>query len=46
MKVFSGFGLLQQLALNLRVTVTRIAEIAHERRGITPDTARHAPVRL
>jgi len=27
------------LALDLRVPVTRIAEIVHERRGITPDTA-------
>lgn len=26
-------------ALDLRVPVTRIAEIVHERRGITPDTA-------
>jgi len=28
-----------RLALDLRVPVTRIAEIVHERRGITPDTA-------
>lgn len=27
------------LAMDLRVPVTRIAEIVHERRGITPDTA-------
>ena len=27
------------LALALRVPVTRVAEIAHERRAITPDTA-------
>ncbi len=27
------------LALDLRVPVTRIADIVHERRGITPDTA-------
>ncbi len=30
---------MNQLALNLHVPVTRIAEIVHERRGITPDTA-------
>jgi addiction module HigA family antidote len=30
---------MNRLALDLRVPVTRIAEIAHERRGITPDTA-------
>lgn len=30
---------MNKLALDLRVPVTRIAEIAHERRGITPDTA-------
>ncbi|HEY4683425.1 MAG TPA: HigA family addiction module antitoxin [Candidatus Acidoferrales bacterium] len=30
---------MNKLALNLRVPVTRIAEIVHERRGITPDTA-------
>ena len=30
---------MNQLALDLRVPVTRIAEIVHERRGITPDTA-------
>lgn len=28
-----------RLALDLRVAVTRIAEIVHETRGITPDTA-------
>lgn len=28
-----------KLALDLRVPVTRIAEIIHERRAITPDTA-------
>ena len=28
-----------KLALDLRVPVTRIAEIVHERRAITPDTA-------
>ncbi|MGA8617805.1 MAG: HigA family addiction module antitoxin [Candidatus Sulfotelmatobacter sp.] len=28
-----------RLALDLRVPVTRMAEIVHERRGITPDTA-------
>src|SRR5271165_3577637 len=28
-----------RLALDLRVPLTRIAEIVHERRGITPDTA-------
>lgn len=28
-----------RLALDLRVPVTRIADIVHERRGITPDTA-------
>ena len=28
-----------RLALSLRVPVTRIAEIVHERRGITPETA-------
>jgi len=34
------FGLsMNKLALGLRVPVTRIAEIIHERRGITPDTA-------
>jgi addiction module HigA family antidote len=34
------FGLsMNRLALDLRVPVTRIAEIVHERRGITPDTA-------
>lgn len=34
------FGLsMNQLALDLHVPVTRIAEIVHERRGITPDTA-------
>lgn len=30
---------LNRLALDLRVPVTRVAEIVHERRGITPDTA-------
>jgi addiction module HigA family antidote len=30
---------MNKLALDLRVPVTRIAEIIHERRGITPDTA-------
>lgn len=30
---------MNRLALELRVPVTRIAEIVHERRGITPDTA-------
>lgn len=30
---------LNRLALDLRVPVTRIAEIVRERRGITPDTA-------
>lgn len=30
---------MKKLALDLRVPVTRIAEIVHERRGITPDTA-------
>ena len=30
---------MNRLALALRVPVTRIAEIVHERRGITPDTA-------
>jgi len=30
---------MNRLALNLRVPVTRITEIVHERRGITPDTA-------
>ncbi|MFY9661884.1 MAG: HigA family addiction module antitoxin [Terriglobales bacterium] len=34
------FGLsMNRLALDLRVPVTRIAEIVHERRGITPDTS-------
>ena len=34
------FGIsMNRLALDLRVPVTRIAEIVHERRGITPDTA-------
>ena len=28
-----------KLALDLRVPVTRVAEIVHARRGITPDTA-------
>lgn len=36
----SPLGLsMNRLALDLRVPVTRIAEIVHERRGITPDTA-------
>jgi addiction module HigA family antidote len=30
---------MNRLAVDLRVPVTRIAEIVHERRGITPDTA-------
>ena len=30
---------MNRLALQLRVPVTRIAEIVHERRGITPRTA-------
>jgi antitoxin HigA-1 len=30
---------MNRLALDLRVPVTRIAEIVHARRGITPDTA-------
>ncbi len=30
---------MNKLALDLRVPVTRVAEIVHERRGITPDTA-------
>lgn len=30
---------MNRLALDLRVPVTRIAEIVHGRRGITPDTA-------
>src|SRR5271166_5176882 len=30
---------MNRLALDLRVPVTRIAEIIHGRRGITPDTA-------
>src|SRR5271156_1761036 len=30
---------MNRLALDLHVPVTRIAEIIHERRGITPDTA-------
>src|SRR5438477_5419109 len=34
------FGLsMNRLALDLRVPVTRIAKIVHERRGITPSTA-------
>jgi addiction module HigA family antidote len=32
---------MNKLALDLRVPVTRIAEIIHERRGITPNTALH-----
>jgi addiction module HigA family antidote len=30
---------MNKLALELHVPVTRVAEIVHERRGITPDTA-------
>jgi antitoxin HigA-1 len=30
---------MDKLAMDLHVPVTRIAEIVHERRGITPDTA-------
>jgi len=30
---------MNKLALELRVPVTRIAEIVHERRGVTPETA-------
>ncbi len=30
---------MNKLALGLRVPITRIAEIVHERRSITPDTA-------
>ena len=30
---------MNRLALDLRVPVTRVAEIVHERRGITTDTA-------
>src|ERR1700681_171227 len=30
---------MNRLALDLRVPVTRISEIVHERRGVTPDTA-------
>jgi len=30
---------MNRLAIELRVPVTRIAEIVHERRGITPETA-------
>jgi addiction module HigA family antidote len=30
---------MNRLALDLHVPVTRISEIVHERRGITPDTA-------
>ena len=30
---------MNKLALDIRVPVTRVAEIVHERRGITPDTA-------
>jgi addiction module HigA family antidote len=30
---------MNQLALDLHVPVTRVAEIVHERRGITPDAA-------
>ena len=34
----SGISM-NRLALDLRVPVTRIAEIVHGRRGVTPDTA-------
>ncbi|MFQ5695784.1 MAG: HigA family addiction module antitoxin [Terriglobia bacterium] len=30
---------MNKMAIDLRVPVTRISEIVHERRGITPDTA-------
>ena len=30
---------MNRMALDLRVPITRIADIVHERRGITPDTA-------
>jgi antitoxin HigA-1 len=30
---------MNRLALDLHIPVTRVAEIVHERRGITPDTA-------
>jgi antitoxin HigA-1 len=30
---------MNRLALDLRVPVTRVGEIVHQRRGITPDTA-------
>src|SRR6202047_1182649 len=30
---------MNRLALDLRVPVTRVAEIVHERRSVTPDTA-------
>ena len=30
---------MNKLALDLHVPITRIAEIVHERRGVTPDTA-------
>jgi antitoxin HigA-1 len=30
---------MNRLAMDLHVPVTRVAEIVHERRGITPDTA-------
>jgi addiction module HigA family antidote len=30
---------MNRLALDLRVPVTRVTEIVHERRGVTPDTA-------
>jgi addiction module HigA family antidote len=30
---------MNRLAIDLRVPVTRIAEIVHQRRGISPDTA-------
>ena len=34
----SGISM-NRLAMDLRVPVTRIAEIVHRRRGVTPDTA-------
>jgi antitoxin HigA-1 len=33
---------MNRIAMDLRVPVTRIAEICHERRGITADTALRA----
>lgn len=36
----SGFGVsINRLARDLRVPPTRISEIVHERRAVTPDTA-------